>query len=128
MYYLLDANVFIEAKNRYYGFDFCPAFWDWLLEQDRLGRVHSIPKVRDELLAGTDQLADWAKAQGHGLFLPPDDALPGSLATVSEWVRRQGYSEAVVTAFLDGADYCIIWSATPWPMRARSLPTRRRNL
>ena len=26
--YLLDANVFIEAKNRYYGFDFCPAFWD----------------------------------------------------------------------------------------------------
>jgi len=25
MAYLLDANVFIEAKNRYYGLDFCPA-------------------------------------------------------------------------------------------------------
>ena len=26
--YLIDTNVFIEAKNRHYGFDFCPAFWD----------------------------------------------------------------------------------------------------
>mgnify|MGYP006298525777 CR=1 FL=1 len=35
MAYLLDANVFIEAKNRYYGMDFCPAFWDWLLDARR---------------------------------------------------------------------------------------------
>ena len=31
MAYLLDANVFIAAKNLHYGFDFCPAFWDWLV-------------------------------------------------------------------------------------------------
>ena len=30
MAYLLDANVFIEAKKRWYGFDFCPSFWEWL--------------------------------------------------------------------------------------------------
>ncbi len=30
MPYLLDANVFIQAKNLHYGFDFCPAFRDWL--------------------------------------------------------------------------------------------------
>jgi hypothetical protein len=30
--YLLDANVFIQAKNLHYGFDFCPAFWAWLLQ------------------------------------------------------------------------------------------------
>jgi len=24
MAYLLDANVFIEAKRRHYGMDFCP--------------------------------------------------------------------------------------------------------
>ncbi len=30
MPYLLDTNVFIQAKNLHYGFDFCPAFWDWL--------------------------------------------------------------------------------------------------
>lgn len=27
MTYLLDSNVFIQAKNLHYGFDFCPAFW-----------------------------------------------------------------------------------------------------
>jgi len=27
MDYLVDTNVFIQAKNLHYGFDFCPAFW-----------------------------------------------------------------------------------------------------
>ena len=26
MAYLLDADVFIRAKNLHYGFDFCPGF------------------------------------------------------------------------------------------------------
>jgi len=30
--YLLDANVFMSANNLHYGLDFCPAFWDWLVE------------------------------------------------------------------------------------------------
>ena len=33
MSYLLDANIFIQAKNLYYGFDFCPAFWEWLVKK-----------------------------------------------------------------------------------------------
>jgi hypothetical protein len=28
--FLLDSNVFIQAKNFYYGFDICPGFWKWL--------------------------------------------------------------------------------------------------
>jgi hypothetical protein len=28
MPYLLDANVFIQAKNLHYGLDFCPVFWE----------------------------------------------------------------------------------------------------
>ena len=40
--YLVDANVFIQAKNLHYGFDFCPAFWDWLIEQNRAGKVACI--------------------------------------------------------------------------------------
>jgi hypothetical protein len=38
MGYLLDANVFIAAKNLHYGLDFCPAFWDWLIEKHEAGR------------------------------------------------------------------------------------------
>ena len=35
--YLLDANVFIQAKNQYYGFDIVPAFWAWLIAANGAG-------------------------------------------------------------------------------------------
>ena len=50
MAYLLDANVFIAAKNLHYSFDFCPAFWDWLISGNAAGSVFSIEKVGDEVL------------------------------------------------------------------------------
>jgi hypothetical protein len=60
MPYLLDTNIFIEAKNAYYGFDFCPAFWEWLVAKNREGLVFSIEKVGDEISAGEDELATWS--------------------------------------------------------------------
>ena len=50
MAWLLDANVFIQAKNLQYGFDFCPAFWDWLTRENEARNVFSIERVRTELL------------------------------------------------------------------------------
>jgi hypothetical protein len=57
MAYLLDTNVFIEAKNRHYGFDFCPGFWDWIDQAHQDGTVFSIDKVASELGAVDDDLA-----------------------------------------------------------------------
>ena len=31
--YVLDANVFIEAHQRYYALDVCPGFWLALIRQ-----------------------------------------------------------------------------------------------
>ncbi|WP_167202263.1 DUF4411 family protein [Actinomyces respiraculi] len=28
--YLVDANILIKVKNRYYAFDIAPGFWAWL--------------------------------------------------------------------------------------------------
>jgi hypothetical protein len=39
MAYLLDANVFIQAKNSYYGFDICPAFWEWIDQKSAEGVI-----------------------------------------------------------------------------------------
>ena len=64
--YLLDANIFIQAKNLHYGLDFCPAFWDWLDQQHAVGGVFSISHVRYELLAGDDDLSEWAKQRSNG--------------------------------------------------------------
>ena len=49
MAYLLDTNVFIEAKNRYYGFDFYPAFWDRIIAKSAEGKAFSIEKVGEEI-------------------------------------------------------------------------------
>jgi hypothetical protein len=64
MAYLLDANVFIQAKNLHYGMDFCPAFWDWLIANNDKQKVFSIEKVGDEIDAGNDDLAKWADHRG----------------------------------------------------------------
>ena len=54
MAYLLDSDVFIQAKNLHYGFDFCPGFWDWIDMANAAGTVISIENVRIELLGGND--------------------------------------------------------------------------
>jgi hypothetical protein len=111
MAYLLDANVFIQAKNLHYGFDFCPAFWDWIQEQNAAASVFSIERVGDELGAGEDRLAEWAEGQGESLFLPPDAAMLESLPAVSTWVSSQNYSPAAVNTFLQVADYYLVGRA-----------------
>lgn len=108
MAYLLDANVFIEAKRRYYGLDFCPAFWDWLIQENAAGRVFSIEKVEDELRAGSDELTEWARERGAAFFLPADEPLLHSLAEIAEWVRRREYRPGAISAFLEDADYYLV--------------------
>ncbi len=109
--YILDSNVFIQAKNLHYGFDFCPAFRDWLIVQNAAGKVASIEKVADELQAMDDELSEWAKARGDGFFLRPDEAVMASLDSVSDWASGQGYRPAAVTTFLQVADYWLVSQA-----------------
>ena len=105
--YLIDSNVFIQAKNFHYGFDFCPAFWEWLIEQNRAGKVASVQKVLDELHTG-DELSDWVTAQGRRFFLPPDDAVFSALQKISEWADGHGYQRTAVSKFLAVADCRLV--------------------
>ncbi len=107
MVYLLDANVFIQAKNLHYGFDFCPAFWDWLDDANQRGIVFSIEKVADELIAGNDELATWAKRQPN-FFQKPDAQVVTAFGTVSNWVMRQRYDPAAINTFFQTADYYLV--------------------
>jgi hypothetical protein len=108
MAYLLDANVFMQAKNLHYGLDFCPAFWDWLIVNNAAGRVFSIEKVSDEIDAGNDELAEWAAQRGQEFFLKPEPAMLPSLGTVSTWATSQKYEPAAVSTFLQVADYYLV--------------------
>jgi hypothetical protein len=111
MAYLLDANVFIQAKNLHYGLDFCPAFWDWLLENNARGTVFSIEQVGDELQGVADELSEWAKPLGSGFFLPTPAEIAPSLTAVSEWAKSQKYKPAAVHTFLQVADYYLVAQA-----------------
>lgn len=106
MSYLLDTNVFLQAKNLHYGFDFCPAFWEWLKAANDKSNVFSIEKVRDELV--DDDAAQWADGHGDSFFLKPDGKVVTALATVSRWVTGQGYELAAVNTFLQVADYYLV--------------------
>jgi hypothetical protein len=110
MPYLLDSNVFIQAKNEYYGFDIVPAFWAWLIEANSNGVVYSIEAVGQELVDYEDELSDWAKERKKDgdFFLPPDEPVINSLKDVAEWVRAQTFAEAAVNEFLQAADYYLV--------------------
>jgi predicted nucleic acid-binding protein len=108
MNYLLDTNVFIQAKNLHYGLDFCPAFWQWLLDNNVTGGVFSIDKVADEIAAGDDELTDWAKQHGSGLFRATDAAVAAQFGQVSDWVTSQQYKDAAISTFMQVADFYLI--------------------
>jgi hypothetical protein len=108
MSYLLDANVFIQAKNLHYGLDFCPAFWEWLIEKNALKEVFSIEKIGDEIDAGKDELSEWAEQRGPDFFVKPDAAIIPALRNASSWVMGQNYEPAAVNTFLQVADYYLV--------------------
>ena len=108
MPYLLDANIFISASRLHYGFDFCPAFWDWLIQSNQAKRVFSIDKVEGEIRAGADELVDWASNVGEDFFLKPDQGVLDALTVVSDWCSRQRYHPAALNTFLGGADCFLV--------------------
>ena len=108
MAYLLDANVFIQAKNLHYGLDFCPAFWEWLVQENAADRVFSIERVGGEIEPLGDELSEWCRERGVDFFLPPDAAMLPALQTVSTWATGQRYEPAAVSTFLQVADYYLV--------------------
>ncbi len=108
MTYLVDANVLIEAKNRYYAFDIAPGFWKWLNQAHAQGTVFSIEKVGEELGRGDDELADWAKKH-RDFFCPIDQKTTSFFARLSAWAQAQGFTQAALVEFsADAADYLLV--------------------
>ena len=111
MAYLLDANVFMQAKNLHYGLDFCPAFRDWLMSSHAAATVFSVEKVSDEIQAGADELAAWAAALPPGFFLSPDPTVLPALGAVSNWATGNRYEPASISTFFPVADYYLVAQA-----------------
>lgn len=110
--YLLDANILIEAKNRYYGLDFAPGFWDWLVQARTSGRVFSIEAIRQEIDGRQDDLSAWSKNCGSELYLSPRASAAQYLARLSTWATTHTqYTEPAKREFLASADYVLVAQA-----------------
>ena len=89
--YILDANVFIQAHQTYYGFDICPGFWLALTRQHEAKRIFSIDKIRVELLAMSDHLSDWVKNRAPDTFFKgtADKAVSDAFRDMVTWVQGE---------------------------------------
>src|SRR5258708_36485997 len=89
--YVLDANIFIQAHQTYYGFDICPGFWLALSRQHETKRIFSIDKIRIELLALRDQLSDWIIKKAPDTFFKgtADKAVSDPFRERVNWVQSE---------------------------------------
>lgn len=113
MRHILDSNTFIEAKNRYYGMAFCPAYWMWIRKQHHALEVGSISFVADELKRGNDELADWVKVNADIFMDISDAATQQAFSLVAEAVSKQAPSmkNGAFEEFMSGADPWLIAKA-----------------
>lgn len=111
MAYLLDTGVFIEAKRRFYGLDFCPGYWDWLMLGAKGKTLLSIERVADEIGAQQDELSEWAAVLPKGFFLRPDNTFSSAYQRVSQWALTSGFQAAAYNEFFEVADSYLVAQA-----------------
>lgn len=111
--YIVDSDVFITAKNRYYAFDICPGFWASVLHHCNGGALRSIDKVRQELLLGRpdEDLVQWVKKDvPAGFFLESaEQDVIAAFGEVMLWVQRHPrYFDQAKAEFATKADGWLV--------------------
>lgn len=113
MIYMLDTNVFLNAKERYYGFETAPGFWDWLDHAHDLGKVCSNVSVYSEIVIPGKPLDDvgrWAAKRLDSFFLPLPADLTEMSGHISRWAQSK-HKKHQYTEFSRGADQNLIMHA-----------------
>jgi hypothetical protein len=136
--YVLDSNIFIEAKRRYYAFDVCPGFWDALVWQHAQGSIFSIDRVKKELEEHQDELTQWASNQmPNACFIETDaENILEAYAEVIAWAMAQDQfspeakaefadvenADAWVIAFAKAGGLTVVTHEKPNPYIKRKVP------
>ncbi len=108
--YLIDADVFIQAKNQHYAFPICPGFWDSLIGRHETQDVFSIDHIKQELLRGDEEedLVQWVINEVPVKFFltTHDKAVSECYKDMMLWVQRNSqfldYAKAKFATEADG--------------------------
>ncbi|MBT0726796.1 DUF4411 family protein [Rosenbergiella australiborealis] len=85
--FLIDSNVFIEAKNFAYNFDYCKIFWDFLIALHNRGVVYSINAVKKELCVKKDPLYHWVNNELPSSFFENEISSISNYSKLMNWAN-----------------------------------------
>lgn len=126
--YLLDANVFIEAKRNFLTFELAPGFWNWIHQSYMAGRVFSVEPVQAELVGRGDDLSIWVRSLPKGFFLASDASAMRSMAEVARWANGcPDFTSPAVNEFLGVADSHLVAHALVHGWTVVTLEATRRE-
>lgn len=138
--YVLDTNVFIQAKNFYYQFGFCGGFWDWIVAGHNSGLFYSCKKVHAELTDADDkdEAKNWCKGMPPDFFLDDiqDAAVMTAYGTVMSWAHasthylaaakaefaREKEADAFILSLAKAHGYTIVTQEKPNPAKTSRIP------
>lgn len=107
--YLIDTNIFIESAYRFYAFDICPGFWEFLEKSADLGYTKSVIKVYDEIKEAKQKLMDFKDTlKSKNFFLPIENIQDESHTKVAITIQQMQYEQEVIRQFSSNADYFLI--------------------
>ena len=110
MAYLLDADVFIQAKNLHYQMDIFEGFWQWIDIAHSDGRLLSVDAVRKELLQREDKLSTWCRTRKKMFASTKDGKTYESFGLLATWVN-ENYQPAFQAKFFKNADFTLVGHA-----------------
>jgi Domain of unknown function (DUF4411) len=73
--YCLDANVLIQAWQKYYSPKFCSDYWEILSSLGKKGRLFLPEMVYEEIIRTDDDLTDWLKGSAIPRYKPDESVV-----------------------------------------------------
>jgi len=79
--YCLDANVLIQAWQKYYAPEICPDYWEILNELGKQGRIFIAEEVKNEIVViddnekKEDDLSKWLKRSAIPVHKPTENVI-----------------------------------------------------
>lgn len=112
--FLIDSNIFITPYQNFYPFDIAPGFWKQMESKLTLDEVFVLDVVRDEVIAGDDELSNWFnQIQGVHILSRKDPQILQEYAKVLSYLQNDPhYTERALRA------WSIESIADPWLIAA----------
>ena len=111
MLYLFDANILMEANNRYYGLDFAPGFWEFVEREAKKMTLKSNDMILAELKSYGDTLSSWVEDRTEEIFdiSSEEEDIQNVFMEIADYVNTHAvYSAAEKARFLSGGDPWLI--------------------